>query len=231
MPETKYTVVLIEDDPPTLERLIATIEASPKLSLIGVATNASDALGTLFMQTPDVALIDLGLPDRSGVELIEWLTKNKPEVESLVITAFGDEDHVIRSLEAGAAGYLLKDYSVEELTEHIIEVKHGGSPISPMIARQLMNRIHSDKENAELAKAAKAKKNKELIKPQIHLTERELAVLKEVARGFTAAEIAAQMGISAHTVATHVKRIYRKLHVNNRTEAVFEASITGLLDD
>lgn len=230
MPISKYSVVLVEDDPPTLERLVKTLEESPKLNLIGVATNASDALGMLFMQTPDVALIDLGLPDRSGIELIEWLTHNKPEVESLVITAFGDEDHVIRSLEAGAAGYLLKDYSVEELTEHIIEVKHGGSPISPMIARQLMNRIQSEK---EVSNAAAEKPNHAKPKPtgQIQLTDRELAVIKQVARGFTAAEIAAQMGISAHTVATHVKRIYRKLHVTNRTEAVFEASISGLLDD
>lgn len=114
-------VILIEDEPATQDHLTRVIDSSPQMKLLGVASTVQDAYSLLFMTNPTVALIDLGLPDSSGIEVIEWLSKHKPETECLVITAFGDEDHVVRSLEAGASGYLLKDYSNEELIEHILE--------------------------------------------------------------------------------------------------------------
>lgn len=221
-------VVLIEDDPNTLDHLGNIISQSSRLNLLGTATTASDAQSLLFMQTPHVALIDLGLPDSSGVTLIDWLSRNKPQVEVLVITAFADDDHVIRSLEAGASGYLLKDYSAEELEAHILEVAQGGSPISPLIARQLLSRMQP--RSAALAPAAGASNQAQEAARQHMITDRELKVIQQVAKGFTVPEIAEQMGISTHTVSTHVKRIYRKLHVHTRAEAVYEASVIGLLD-
>lgn len=221
-------VILVEDEPATQDHLVQVIESSPQLKLLGVANSVHDAYSLLFMTNPQVALIDLGLPDSSGIEVIQWLTKNKPDTECLVITAFGDEDHVVRSLEAGASGYLLKDYSNDELVEHILEVSNGGSPISPLIARQLLSKIqtaHSDDVMHSQAKAMLDESQK-----ACSITDRELKVIQQVARGFTAQEIAGQMGISTHTVATHVKRIYKKLHVHSRSEAVYEASLLGLLD-
>jgi len=223
----QVSVILVEDEPSTQDHLARVIESSPSLKLLGVASTVQDAYSLLFMTNPDVALIDLGLPDSSGIGVIEWLSKYKPETESLVITAFGDEDHVVRSLEAGASGYLLKDYSNEELVEHILEVANGGSPISPLIARQLLFKMQSDRpfDASTLHRSEQDGSQK-----TSRITDRELKVIQQVARGFNAQEIAQQMGISSHTVATHVKRIYKKLHVHSRSEAVYEATMLGLLD-
>ncbi|HEX4917074.1 MAG TPA: response regulator transcription factor [Limnobacter sp.] len=223
-------VILVEDDPATQDHLVQVIHESPHLELLGHANTATDAYALLFMTEPKVALIDLGLPDSSGIEIIEWLSKNKPETETLVITAFGDEDHVVRSLEAGASGYLLKDYSGSELEAHILEVANGGSPISPLIARQLLGRILAG--NTPVSPGTRHEQSTGLseARKSCAITDRELTVIQQVARGFTAQEIANQMGISGHTVATHVKRIYKKLHVHSRSEAVYEASLLGLLD-
>ena len=135
---------------------------------------------------------------------------------------------MVRSLEAGASGYLLKDYSNEELIEHILEVANGGSPISPLIARQLLSKMQMPRPVD--ADCAQSKADQDESQKACSITDRELKVIQQVARGFTAQEIAAQMGISTHTVATHVKRIYKKLHVHSRSEAVYEATLLGLLD-
>jgi DNA-binding NarL/FixJ family response regulator len=221
-------VILIEDEPATQDHLTRVIDSSPQMKLLGVASTVQDAYSLLFMTNPTVALIDLGLPDSSGIEVIEWLSKHKPETECLVITAFGDEDHVVRSLEAGASGYLLKDYSNEELIEHILEVANGGSPIRPLIARQLLSKMQAARPAD--SDFLQAKTGQDESQKACSITDRELKVIQQVARGFTAQEIAAQMGISTHTVATHVKRIYKKLHVHSRSEAVYEATLLGLLD-
>lgn len=221
-------VILVEDEPATQDHLTQVIESSNKLKLLGVANSVQDAYSLLFMTNPDVALIDLGLPDSSGIEVIQWLNKHKPDTECLVITAFGDEDHVVRSLEAGASGYLLKDNSSDELIEHILEVANGGSPISPLIARQLLSKMQNFRSEYTLLSHAKPAQDES--QKACSITDRELKVIQQVARGFTAQEIAGQMGISSHTVATHVKRIYKKLHVHSRSEAVYEASLLGLLD-
>jgi DNA-binding NarL/FixJ family response regulator len=223
----QVSVILVEDEPSTQDHLARVIESSPSLKLLGVASTVQDAYSLLFMTNPDVALIDLGLPDSSGIGVIEWLSKYKPETESLVITAFGDEDHVVRSLEAGASGYLLKDYSNEELIEHILEVANGGSPISPLIARQLLFKMQSDR---PFDANTLHRNEQDGSQKTSRITDRELKVIQQVARGFNAHEIAQQMGISSHTVATHVKRIYKKLHVHSRSEAVYEATLLGLLD-
>ena len=221
-------VILVEDEPATQDHLVQVLQSSGTLRLLGVASTVQDAYSLLFMTQPKVALIDLGLPDSSGIEIIRWLSRNKPEVEPLVITTFGDEDHVVRSLEAGATGYLLKDYSNDELINHIVEVANGGSPISPLVARQLLFRMQNDRvAEPGLQQDKTARKST----PNAgSITDRELTVIQQVAKGYTAQEIAAQMGISTHTVSTHVKRIYKKLHVHSRSEAVYEASLLGLLD-
>ena len=223
-----FGVILVEDEPATQDHLVRVIESSTRLKLLGVASTAQDAYSLLFMTSPKVVLIDLGLPDSSGIEIIDWSSKNKPETECLVITTFGDEDHVVRSLEAGASGYLLKDYSSDQLIEHILEVANGGSPISPLIARQLLFKIQHESITEHLHVQAMADLDK--TRKACCITDRELTVMQQVARGFTAHEIAGQMGISTHTVATHVKRIYKKLHVHSRSEAVYEATMLGLLD-
>lgn len=178
-----------------------------------------EGLAQLEQNQPDVLLVDLGLPDGDGTDLIREIYLRGYSTDAMVITIFGDEKHVIRAIEAGATGYILKDGSNSYIADSIIQLKQGGSPISPPIARYLLNRFHSDQADID--------------KPEIsmpHLTEREVEVLSQLSRGFNFAEIAEILSISPHTVTSHVKHIYRKLAVRSRSEAVFEAVQLGLID-
>lgn len=217
-------VLLVEDDFSTQERLISTLQANPIIKVIGVAGTAAAAMEQLYLLEPDVALIDLGLPDQSGVSLLKWTSQHKPHIQTLVITAFADEDHVMRAINGGASGYLLKDASADELVAHIQEVLEGGSPISPMIARKVLALM-----NPTAGQCAQTPPTEGDNSAQVDLTQRELQVINQVARGFTLSEVAEQIGISRHTVATHVKHIYRKLQVTNQAEAVYEATLAGLI--
>jgi DNA-binding NarL/FixJ family response regulator len=164
----------------------------------------------------DVALVDLGLPDGNGIDLIREIARTLPEVDVMVVTVFGDEAHVLASIEAGATGYLLKRSLNDTLGATVRELRAGGSPISPVIARQLLHRFRKDAPAQPVVDHG-------------GLSEREREVLLFIAKGFTVGEIANMLHLSAHTVATHVKHIYRKLAVHSRTEAVFEAGRMGLL--
>jgi DNA-binding NarL/FixJ family response regulator len=141
----------------------------------------------------------------------------------MVCTAFGDEMHVMQSLEAGAAGYLLKDSAPKNMTDEIRSLHGGGSPISPMIARQILMRFRHDG-NPVAAPAEPAAD-----KQHTALSAREKEVLEYITKGFTSDEISGLMGVSRHTVLTYVRRIYAKLEVNSKTEAIYEARNQGLL--
>jgi DNA-binding NarL/FixJ family response regulator len=168
-------------------------------------------------------LVDLGLPDRSGIEVIERCCRMQPACAVMVLTMFGDENNMLRAFEAGARGYLLKDGTEEDLAAHIRALHAGGSPMSPIIARQLLTRWHA----AERARPnAMAGSTARIAEP---LSQRESQVLDLISRGFTYAEIAVQLKVSITTVQTHVRNIYGKLGVHSKTEAVFEARQSGLL--
>ncbi len=204
-----HTVLLVEDDDATRARLARAVEESPDLTLVGAAGSCAAARAALDEHVPDVLLVDLGLPDGTGVDLIRELKCRAPDAEAMVITVFGDEQHVVGALEAGATGYVLKDSSDAYIGEAIRDLLRGGSPISPAIARHLLRRFREPEEARQ----------EEL--PS--LTEREREVLALLVKGFTFQEIGDLLGISAHTVTTHVKHIYRKLAVRSRGEAVYEA--------
>jgi len=216
------TVLLVEDDDHTRERLAGIIEATRGLSLLGAAGSLAAAREVLRKASPDVLLTDLGLPDGSGLDLIRQLRKEGKATETMVISVFGDEQHVVNALEAGAAGYILKDGSTEHIGKSLLQLLDGGSPISAPIARHLLRRLQPRTQDS-------ASSGDEA--PQ--LSEREADVLKAVAKGFTYNEIAGMLEISFHTVSSHVKHIYRKLEVRSRSEAVYEAVNLGLirLDD
>jgi DNA-binding NarL/FixJ family response regulator len=220
---TPATVVLVEDDTDTRRRFVDMIQAEPALRLVAECRNAAEALAYFEHQKADVLLTDLGLPDQSGVQVIRYCAKRWPECEIMVITVFGDEAHVLASIEAGATGYVLKDTSSAELVEHVRTLRLGGSPISPMIARHLLRR-HRDHAPDTLPQPVQVQAAEQEL-----LSAREVEVLSYIAKGFSFAEIAGFMQISVHTVMTHVKRIYRKLAVHSRGEAVFEAQQLGLL--
>lgn len=210
------TVGIVEDLKASRERFSSVVRTHPKLELLGTAGNVAEGVQILADEAPDVLLVDLGLPDGNGIELIHYIRNHNLDTQALVISIFGDELTVVPALEAGAQGYLLKDHPAEDIPQAIFQLIDGGAPISPVIAKQMLKRFRrSVASNADIEQ----------------LTKRERDVLEMVSRGYTSVEIAEKMCKSYHTITTHVRNIYRKLAVNSRAEAVSKAMQFGLLDD
>lgn len=220
MNESAVSVFIVEDDRPMRERLSAIVSGDAELALLGSAGSLAEARDLLQDERPRVVLVDLGLPDGDGTELIRELAARDQPPEIMVITVFGDERHVVRAVQAGAAGYLLKDSVGASVVDAIVDVVAGRSPISPAIARHILRHFRTS-----LVDGADGEHDE-----QTDLTERQREVLRLVARGYTNEEIAELLEISYHTVTAHVKNIYRKLSVGSRSQAVFEARQLGILD-
>lgn len=212
-----YRVMIVEDDPAMRQSLQERVEKHPDLCVVGTAGTVQDGRRLITEQDGEVALVDLGLPDGDGTELIRLAAGRGREV--MVITVFGDDRHVIAAIEAGATGYLLKDTDAESIGDSILQQIGGGSPISPSIARRLLLKFRARETPTPEGRDTDA----------VHLTDRETEVLQMVSRGLTNNEIAALLGMSFHTVASHIKHIYRKLAVGSRSEAVFEAVSQGII--
>lgn len=215
----QHGVLLVEDDAHTRARLGRVVAGHPQLRLLGDAGTCAEARRLFDQHRPDVLLTDLDLPDGTGTDLIREARARFPSVLSLVITVFGDEQHVVGAIEAGALGYLLKDGSADYIGSSILEMIGGGSPISPPIARYLLRRFRPD--------AGATPDRPDPASPR--LSEREHEVLTLIVKGFAYAEIAELLGVSPHTVTTHVRGIYRKLEVHSRGEAVYEALQLGIV--
>lgn len=211
-------VALVEDDDGARARLVTSICAEPTMRLAGDWRTGAEALAHLEKEAPDVLLVDIGLPDMSGLEVVRAAAARHPACDILVVTVFGDEHTVLAALEAGARGYLLKGAASRDIKEDIRELRHGGSPLSPVIARQVLKRMQ--------AGSAKPRPNSH---DEALLTPREGEILNAIARGFSYSEAAKMLGISVQTVHTHLKHVYRKLAVHSKTEAVFEADKRGML--
>jgi len=164
-------------------------------------------------------VVDLGLPDGDGTELIRAAALLQPQCAVMVVTVFGDEEHVVGAIEAGAIGYLLKDSSGEDMLGALHDLLDGGSPISPMVARLVLSRLRAPAPPSSMPSDA-----------GVALSEREAEILTLVAKGFSFAEICDLLSITVNTVKTHVNRTYRKLGVNSRGQAVHEASRLGLIE-
>ncbi len=220
-PVAATRILVVDDDDAFRESVCAAIARDGDMVLAAQVNNVAAAREAIVRGQFDVALIDLGLPDGNGIDLIREISRTLPDVDVMVVTVFGDEAHVLASIEAGATGYLLKRSLTDTLGETVRELRAGGSPISPVIARQLLHRFKRDTPESPQAVTT--------VVDDGGLSEREREVLLFIAKGFTVGEIANMLHLSAHTVATHVKHIYRKLAVHSRTEAVFEAGRMGLL--
>jgi len=214
---TTLTVTLVEDDPPIREEFARMIEADPGLRLVEAVGSCAEARRSFAFAQPDVALVDLGLPDGDGTELIAELARGSRHTSILVVTVFGDEAHVVRALQAGAHGYLLKDTPTAEFSRAIRAVAEGASPLSPQVARYLLRRFARPAPDAahELVDA---------------LTPREQDVLKAISQGYSVPEAARRLQVAPSTVAAHIKSIYSKLAVHSRVEAVNQARARGLID-
>lgn len=216
------SVALVEDDPAMREALERVIRAEPSLRFAFGASTAAELLAWFASHPVDVLLVDLGLPDSSGLAVIRRCRELQPRCASMVLTIFGDEVNMLSAFEAGASGYLLKDGTESDLAHHILSLHAGGSPMSPTIARQLLVRWRG--RGAPPAVVAATAPEGDALSP------RETEVLNLIARGFTYAEVAARTGVLLSTVQSHVRNIYGKLDVHNKAEAVFEARQLGILD-
>jgi DNA-binding NarL/FixJ family response regulator len=210
-------VFIVEDDAVTRESLRARIEAHPRLTVGAAVGTATEALAALASR-PDVLLVDLGLPDGSGIDVIRAALRRHAGLPIMVITVFGNEKRVVGAIQAGAIGYLLKDDQTNEIGAAIEQLLLGGSPISPAIARHLI-RHFQPLPSAPSSAAREA------------LTAREQEVLGLAMKGFSYAEIAQLLGLSPNTIGSYTKHIYEKLAVSSRTEAIYEASRLGLIEN
>ncbi|MYM65749.1 response regulator [Pseudoduganella sp. FT55W] len=213
-------VAIVEDDPDFSNALSVVVQQSADMHLIGRAGTQAEGLAMLSGPPADVLLVDLGLPDGSGIAVIRAAAQLWPSCSIMVSTNFGDETHVMRSIEAGAAGYLLKDSSPSKMSDEIRSIANGGSPISPIIARQVLARFR----NAPAAVPVSHNDDSPAL-----LSQREKEVLDYITKGFTVHEIAGLMQLSHFTVRTFVRRIYSKLKVSSKAEAIYEARTQGLL--
>jgi DNA-binding NarL/FixJ family response regulator len=208
---TMDTLLLVEDDVATRDWLVDLIADMSDLRLGLACGTVAEACAWLAAHAPDIVLTDLGLPDGSGLEVIRRAAR-LPGCEILVLSIFGDEANVLAAIDAGASGYLLKDGSLDAIRSHLACLRSGGSPLSPRIARTLVRRTRGMLAGPGAGATADAGP----------LSQRELDVLTGIGKGFSYAEVAATLGISANTVRTHVRHLYEKLAVNSRTEALYE---------
>jgi DNA-binding NarL/FixJ family response regulator len=207
---TTIRVAIVEDDDVTRDCLRETLEGEDGFDVVGVAANGSETREVAFGSSADVIVVDLGLGDESGVDIIRELRERVPNAEIMAHTVFEDRDSVFRALEAGATSYLLKGASTAELTAALREVREGGAPMSPKIARMVIQKLHTSTEPDPI-------------------TPRERQILRAVDEGLTYKEIAAKLAISVHTVHSHIKTVYERLHASGKREALAAARKRGLI--
>jgi DNA-binding NarL/FixJ family response regulator len=216
--ERPIRIAIVEDDLTLRQVLVSTLEADPDYVVVGQFADGDSAVRNMPALAPDMVLIDLGLPDMSGIDVIRQLKASDPDCDILVVTIFGDERTITSALEAGANGYLLKGASLEELRRDVRHLRTGGAPLSPMVARQLLNKLQ-----------AKPADSKPPVGNGTKLTKREHDILQMIAKGFSYAETSQICGVASATVHSHLKSIYRKLEVHSKTEAVYEARRRSLI--
>lgn len=198
------TVSIIEDDKSYREGLELLLGNSDDFVLLHSYSSATSALEHIVNNQPKIAIVDIKLPDKNGAELIAEIKKVAPDVLCMVCSFYHDDEFVFRALGNGACGYILKDSMPQEILASLKELNEGGAPMSPYIARKVINTFQQ-----------KEKKNK-----LEELSARENEILELISTGLIVKEVSAKLFLSPHTVTRHLKNIYTKLHVNNRIEAI-----------
>jgi DNA-binding NarL/FixJ family response regulator len=206
----KARIIVIEDDERLRKYAIGALAGAEEIEIVGDAGNLASGLPLVDLM-PDLALLDLGLPDGSGISVIEAIRHKVPACRVLVFTVFEDKASVLNTLKAGADGYILKDTTAEMVLAHVRATLAGETPISARAANHLLSLVRDEPVVEEAAADAP------------HLSPRERELLEYLARGLSRKEAARIMSLSPYTVAEYVQGIYRKLQVRSRGEAVFEA--------
>jgi DNA-binding NarL/FixJ family response regulator len=214
-------ILIVEDEPHWQHRIGEVVSASQYCSIVGMCSNLVEGIAQIKAREFDVLIVDLGLPDGSGIEAIRAARRLRPDADILVATVFDDERSVVTAICAGATGYVVKDSTAPEWLSAITELRAGNSPISPKIARHILRRVQQP--SIFLPDGLPPMDGKPA------LSSRETEVLRLVAKGFSLVEVAQILHVSHTTARSHAKNIYGKLEVHSRGEAVFEATRMGLL--
>ena len=202
-------VVVADDHPIVRQGVVALLETEPDIEVVAEVADGRAALSAVLAEEPDVVLMDLRMPEMDGVEATRAVKARRPDVAVLVVTTYDTDEAIVRAVEAGAAGYMLKDSPTEDLVDAVRRAAAGETVLAPAITKRLVERMHKVSPDA--------------------LTSREIDVLREVANGNTNAEIAERLHISEATVKTHLIHIYGKLAVSDRAAAVARAYEKGFL--
>ncbi len=210
---TKIRVLIADDHPVVREGLAAMLSREPDIDVVGEAQDGQEAIERVGQLKPNVVLMDLMMPRMGGVDAIKAICERFPTVQTIVLTTYGDDDSIFQGIAAGARGYLLKDAPRDELFRAIRTAARGESLLQPAVATRLLDRFMRPKTET----------------PQEALTERELDVLRLLAKGSANKQIGVSLTISESTVKTHVANIFQKLGVSDRTEAVTTALQRGLI--
>lgn len=209
-------VLILEDRPDTAEWLMNLVHTLLPHASVTVARSLQEAFAVLPQHMWHWMLIDLGLPDGSGIEFIAHARQKRPNAQIVVTTVFDDDDNLFGALAAGANGYLLKSQPQAQLEQQLRMLLEGHPPMSPSIARKVIAHFHFPTSTPALT-------------PQVDLTSRETEVLQAIARGMINREVAHAMGLSTQTVSTYIRNIYDKLDVHNRAQATREAVRRGIV--
>jgi DNA-binding NarL/FixJ family response regulator len=212
--ENPIRVLIADDHTVVRDGLAAVLSRRPDITVVGEASNGVEAVEKAQELRPDVILMDLRMPEMDGAEAMRRIRERDPEVRFLVLTTFDNDEYIFEAIQAGAKGYLLKDASREDLFRAVAAVYRGESLIQPAVASRVLDRF------VELSQRTV---------PGETLSEREVEVLRLMARGAANKEIAAALFISESTVKTHIANIFQKLDVNDRTEAVTTALQKGII--
>ncbi|MCZ2278375.1 MAG: response regulator transcription factor [Bacteroidia bacterium] len=209
-------VVIADDNKNVLESVQMVLKDYPAINLIATFNSGMECVYTIELLKPDVVLMDIDMPDMSGIEVVKLIRKQFPGLPVLMLTGFEDDDKVFNSICAGANGYILKTTTMESLIHQIQEVYEGGAPMTPVIARKVLNAF------ANLQRP-------QSLREDYNLSNREKEVLELLVKGKSYKMISSQLNISYETVHTHIRRIYKKLHVNSVSEAVSKTIIQKIL--
>jgi len=214
MGNPKVKIILVEDDAVMLQSFVSTLNEEQDFEIVAICPTFARGEAAIEKYDANVLITDLQLPDGHGSDLICLARKQRPNMEIMVISVLGDEQSVVTAIASGASGFLLKDTPAFDIVNSVRQLVSGNSPISTSVARYII----------AVVQQTETKVGTEEI-----LTKREMDILWGIAKGFTYKDVAARLGISSNTVPTHIKNIYRKLEVNSRSEAVFEAIQRGLI--
>lgn len=205
-------IAIVEDNTLLRENLVFLLNGEKNYEVCCNFATAEEALPVLIENSPDILLVDIGLPGMSGIDLIKKVKSHHPDMEIMVHTVFDARDTVFAAIKAGASGYILKGASPRELIESLENLARGGAPMSPKIARAVIGEFQ-DVEHCD----------------QFLLTPREREILLEVEKGLTYKELAEKLTISHHTIHSHIKKIYEKLHAKSRRDALTTARKKGII--